>query len=345
MGVIIQTNEVITCKNCGSGAVVKFGTYNGVQRFYCKSCKRKFKADASSFHMKVPANYVSRAVAEFYAGNSVNDIRETLYQESGYRPSKSIVWKWIIKYTDLAVKHFSDYHPRVSDVWTADETMVDLDSQHKVWVYNVLDEKTRFLLASRIALARTTHDAEMVMKEAQRRAGKAPSQVLTDDNRSYDDGLELAFGAETEHVKTRPFKSGDSTQKVERYHGTYKDRVKVMRAFKDVETLIQFNDGWLVYYNYFKTHESLNGKTPAEEAYVTYDVKNWADLAKVPVSKEVEIKSHTVPKVRLVTEKISLENAYNRRRSQKGERQTKPREVDLGAGVVRDRRGQHIRLD
>jgi len=216
--------------------------------------------------MKVPANYVSRAVAEFYMGNSVNDIRETLYQETGYRPSKSIIWKWITKYTDLAIEHFKDFHPKVGSVWTADETMVDLDRQLKVWVYNVIDERTRYLLASRIALSRTTHHAQMVMKEAQRRAGKAPTQVLTDANRSYDDGIELVFGADTEHVKTKPFAGGATTQRIERYHGTFKDRVKVMRAFKDIETLMQFNDGWLVYYNYFKPHQALNNRTPAEDA-------------------------------------------------------------------------------
>ena len=148
-------NEVIFCKNCGSNAIVKFGTYHGVQRYYCKACKRKFKADADAFHGKVPAEYVSQAVAEFYTGSSINDIRETLFQQHGYKPSKSIVWKWVIKHTDLAVKYFKEFHPQVGSVWTADETMVDLDGQHKVWVYNVIDERTRYLLASRIALSRT----------------------------------------------------------------------------------------------------------------------------------------------------------------------------------------------
>ena len=47
--------EDITCKNCGSTAVVKFGKFKGVQRFWCKSCHRKFKADDDLYRMKVPA--------------------------------------------------------------------------------------------------------------------------------------------------------------------------------------------------------------------------------------------------------------------------------------------------
>jgi hypothetical protein len=88
----------------------------------------------------------------------------------------------------------------------------------------------------------------------------------------------------------------------------------VFRAFRDVETLIQFTDGWLVYYNYFRSHTSLDGKTPAEEANVNYSVKNWNDLVRVPVSKEAEIKTHKEPVIRLPKTKVDLTKAFKRRR-------------------------------
>jgi hypothetical protein len=58
----------------------------------------------------------------------------------------------------------------------------------------------------------------------------------------------------------------------------------------------------------------LDGKTPAEEAHVDYTVKNWADLARVPVSKEAEKQSHTTPKTQTVTEKVNLDKAFKRKR-------------------------------
>lgn len=163
------------------------------------------------------------------------------------------------------------------------------------------------------------------MERAEKVAGKKPKEVLTDSNRSYDDGIELAYGADTEHVHGNPFKlkdTGESTSEIERFHGTLKDRTKVIRSFKDLETLIQFTDGWLVYYNYFKPHTSLNGKTPAEEAHLNYPVKNWADLASVPVSKHIELRSHIVPRVSLPKVHVSLEHAYSRHRQSKS---TQPR--------------------
>ena len=68
----------IVCKYCNSKAVVKFGTYESKQRYWCKSCKRKFIANDSLFNMKTPANQVSSAVDMFYRGMSINDIRQHL---------------------------------------------------------------------------------------------------------------------------------------------------------------------------------------------------------------------------------------------------------------------------
>ncbi len=133
MAIEITTTEQVTCKNCGSNAVVKFGTYKGVQRYFCKSCKRKFKADGSLFHMKVSADHISTALSMYYSGSSISDIRNHLKQEHGYYPSKHIVFEWVDKFTSLASKQFRDTRPQLGDTWIADETVLDLDKGIKVW--------------------------------------------------------------------------------------------------------------------------------------------------------------------------------------------------------------------
>jgi transposase-like protein len=65
----------IACKHCNSEAVVKFGTYKGAQRYWCKSCQRKFKAGDTLFHMKTPTNQVSSALNSYYEGMSIKAIR------------------------------------------------------------------------------------------------------------------------------------------------------------------------------------------------------------------------------------------------------------------------------
>ncbi len=271
------TKEKVTCKRCGSKHTKKVGFYKDTQRYFCLDCKRKFSINDQLFKMKTPANEVSSSLNMYYAGMSINDIRNFLHQQYGHYPSSKTVYVWIDKYTVEAIKGFRGYHPSVGDVWVADETVLRIGGEN-VWMYDIIDEKTRFLLASRIASSRTTHQAEMLMREAYKVAGKAPKEILTDQNRSYLDGIELTFGSETDHILSRPFVSKNSTNMIERFHGTLKDRTKVMRGLKSTETAIQFLDGFLVYYNYLRPHEALNGKTPAEIAKINYPLKSWNDI-------------------------------------------------------------------
>lgn len=272
-------NSEVVCKHCQSKNTRKYGLVEGTQRYFCNDCRRKFSADDRLFRMKTPANQVSSALDMYYSGSSINDIRNHLEQQHGNRPSSKSVYGWIDKYSVEAIKQFEGYHPQVGDVWTADETVLKINGQN-VWMYDIIDEETRFLLASRLALSRTTHDAEMLMKEAEKKAGKIPKAVITDKNNSYLDGIELAFGADSEHIQGKPFSGQDDTQRIERFHGTIKDRTKVMRGLKSTGSAIQFMDGFLVYYNYLRPHESLEGKTPAEAGKVDYPSKSWMDITR-----------------------------------------------------------------
>ncbi len=110
----IESNPV-HCKYCDSTAVVKFGTYKGVQRYFCKVCQRKFKADNTLFHMKVSSEHISTALSMYYSGSSISDIRNHLKQEHGYYPSKHVVFEWVDKFTSLAAKQFQNVRPKVGD--------------------------------------------------------------------------------------------------------------------------------------------------------------------------------------------------------------------------------------
>jgi putative transposase len=329
----VVVSEPITCKNCGSNAVVKFGTYKGVQRYWCKSCKRKFKGDTDLFHMKTSPEQISSALRMYYDGMSVKDIKGLLKQEYQNDPSKKTVYGWIDKYSDIAIKEAKDYHPKVSDTWIADETVLRVAGQN-VWMFDIIDDKTRFLLATRIAISRTTHDATMLMKEAEKKAGKIPRVVVTDKNSSYLDSIELTFGSDTQHVQSRPFTADtNNTQKIERWHETLKERTKVMKGLKTLETAIQFIDGFLVHYNYFRGNEALDGKTPAEEAGLKFPYKDWAEVIRQPVSKQVEIQTHLTPKIRLPKPRTRLPETHIGR--ERKHTRAKPRgDIYEGQGMV-----------
>jgi putative transposase len=49
---------------------------------------------------------------------------------------------------------------------------------------------------------------------------------------------------------------------MERMNGEVRDREKVMRGIKTTDTPVLA--GYQIYHNYFRPHEALKGKTPAE---------------------------------------------------------------------------------
>jgi hypothetical protein len=189
-----------------------------------------------------------------------------------------------------------------------------------------------------------TQDAKILMEKAAKRAGKLPKVVVTDKLQAYLDGIELAYGSDTLHKQGAPFDIENNTNLIERFHGSLKDRTKVMRALKNKDTLEKFMDGWLVHYNYFRPHMSLSGNTPAQEAGVNFPFKNWKDVteqsyqitARIPNKPVIRITTDTEP---IKSHQVSLRKPHitsSRKRS---------REIDLGAGVVRSHSRQHLRLD
>jgi putative transposase len=267
----------IACKFCGSRNVIRYGHYRNIQRFYCKDCHRKFADNDALPDMQTPIDQVGAAIGMFYEGQSLNKVCRLLSQIYHGYPSDSTVYRWVAKFTKRAVNEAENYKPNVGDLWAADETVLDIDGKN-IWFWDIIDAKTRFLLASRISRSRTIKEAALLMNEAKHRAGKSPKTILTDKLAAYLDGIELVFGADTKHIQSKPFTVENSTNYIERFHGTLKDRTKVMRGLKDIKSARLITAGWLLHYNYLRPHESLGGKTPAEVAGVKYPYRDWQEV-------------------------------------------------------------------
>jgi putative transposase len=267
----------ITCKYCGSKRVIKYGHYRNIQRFFCKDCKRKFADNDALPNMQTPIDQVGAAVAMFYEGQSLNSITRLLNQIYNAYPSDSTVYRWIDRFTRQALRETETHRIDVGDLWIADETVIKIGGKN-VWFWDIIDAKTRYLLASHISRTRTAKDAQKLVELASARAGTIPKAICTDKLRSYLEGIESAFGMETSHRQGGPFNVESNTNLIERFHGTLKDRTKVMRGLKDLKTARIIMSGWLFYYNYLRPHESLDGKTPAEVAGFKYPYRNWQDI-------------------------------------------------------------------
>jgi len=291
--------EDIKCKYCGSRNLWLYGKYKGVQRFYCRDCKRKFAGAFTLPKMRSPVTDVGDALHSYFSGMSLNKIRYDIEQQHKYRPSSSTIYRWVNRFTKVAEDKIKDTKPNVGDVWVCDETVLNSGGR-KVWFWDIIDAKTRFLLASRLSTSRATKEAALVLNEARRRAGKSPKRLLTDKMGAYVNAVDLVFGSKTEHVATLPFTVKVNTNIIERFHGTLKDRTKVLRGLKTPETARRFLEGWLIDYNYFRPHISLNGKTPAQKAGIELSTTDWLDIVREPKhTATIEIAREPRPILRL----------------------------------------------
>ena len=291
--------EDFKCKYCGSKNLWLYGKYKGKQLFYCRDCKRKFTGNFALPKMRSPVSHVGDALQSYFSGMSLNEVKQNMEQQYNYSPSVSTIYRWLDRFIKQASDKVKDITPSVGDTWIADETVIKINRK-KYWLFDCIDAKTRFLLASHLSPNRGTREARALMEKAAERADKAPKVVLTDKLAAYLDGIELAFGADSEHRQGSPFDVRANTNLIERVQGTLKDRVKVLRGLKKPETAKKFIEGWLINYNYFRPHISLKGKTPARKAGIILSVNDWLDVVREPIdTATIDVATEPRPILRL----------------------------------------------
>ncbi len=280
----IETVSIV-CKFCGSRDVVKDGVRGGVQYYWCKACRRKFAGNAALPGMRVPPDRIATAVNLFYEGLSLEAIRRSIGETYHETPSDSTVYEWVVRFTKEAVSKAGAFKARTGDIWAADETVLDVaggrtaeGSDNTIWFWDVVCEETKFLLASHMSLTRTIRDAEALFTQARGRSLTVPKFIITDKLAAYLEGIERVFGADAKHIQSQGMDRSTHNNIIERFHGTLKARTKVMRGLKSRESARTILGGWLVHYNFFRPHEGLKGRTPAQAAQIQFPYASWKDI-------------------------------------------------------------------
>ena len=269
----------IHCPTCDSARVVKIGIRNGQQRYLCRGCKKKFRANGKATGRRMDAEIMGSAIRDFYTGKSYKQIAEGLEDEYDIpEPSKATIYEWVKDYTDEAKEQTADLKAEVGDTWVADEMAVRVGSW-QMWNWNVMDSKTRYILASHLSRHRTGKVATATMEKAKAAAGRDPKVIKTDKLRSYDKAIKQVF-PNTKHVKGEGLTAEINNNMSERVQGTFRSRVKTLRGLDSVETGQRYLDGWTITYNHMRKHEGLNNETPGKHAKVNPPFTEWADVVK-----------------------------------------------------------------
>ena len=282
-----------SCPICMSTTVKQRGVrknLNGtIPRYYCPSCNHWFVVDEGFAKMRHDAKIITLVLDSYFRGLSARKIQEQLWQFYGLRIHHKTVFNWIRKYVPLLETWMNNQVHYTSKMWHSDEMAVKIGGAEKEanWIWNVLDRGTRFLLASEVVGNRSLRPARHIMVLAkQRAAGSHPDVVVTDKLASYPRAIEAAFAGRANrevpyHLRKPRFVDPTNNNLVERLNGTIREREKILRGFKKQRTAQVLVDGFRVYYNLMRTHQTLQAR-PMDLAFgVNVSTNNrWLDLIK-----------------------------------------------------------------
>ena len=275
--------ETVNCPGCGHNQVIKNGNQAGQQRYQCKACKKQFRANGKSTGRRIPDEQAGGAVRMYFGGMSYKQIGETMADLYDIpEPSKASVYEWVTDFGQQAVKEMAKHPAQVGDTWVADEMMVQVGGE-KYWNWNVMDEDTRYILASYLSKNRDTAAARAVMRKAKANSAVTPTEIKTDKWRAYLRAIREEF-PDTKHVQSQGLTAEVNNNRSERLQGTFRQRTKTLRGLEHRESGQRYLDGWVLDYNLFREHEGLGGRTPGEAAKVNAPFQEWADVVRADLA-------------------------------------------------------------
>lgn len=267
----------MNCKFCGSPKTVKYGFKAGTQYYKCNDCRRKFAGRIAPEGMRFSTATIGESLGLFYDGLSLSDISRHLVSTEGVYVDPSNIWRWIIRYSKEASRILNEVKVKTSWQWIIDETMIKVQGQN-VWLWDCIDFKSRFLLATHLTETRTIRSAVAVLTEAKERSLSVPKRIVSDGMKAYPDAVERVFGADSKHIVSKGLTDETNTNLIERFQGTVKERTKVMRGLKTMESAKIISEGFIVHYNFLRPHMTLKGKTPAFATGLKLPFATWIQL-------------------------------------------------------------------
>lgn len=281
---MIKQITTVKCLQCDGPNVKKDGkrkTVLGItQRYKCKNCKKKFSYNLGFAGKKYKAEIITLALQMYFSGQSLRSVSKTI-KMFGLSPTHQTIWNWISEFSKTLSIYLSNKTPEVGDSWRSDEMFVHVKGELK-YVFAMMDDKTRFMLAQQLADSKFKHDATMLFRLGKKMAGnKNPKYVTTDGLPAYKSAFNRVFYTNetprVKHISTIKLRGNMNNNLMERLNNTMRDREKTWRGLESLKSPIF--DGFQIYYNYVRTHGALKGKTPAEAAGIDIQGDNkWKTM-------------------------------------------------------------------
>jgi len=276
----INPVDNVECPVCHSHNFKKWGVRHNkaddLQLYRCEYCGKRFSVNIGFEQMKHNPKAITAAMQLYFSGESLRNTMKSL-RLLGCEVSHQTVANWIEKYTLIMKKYADNLTPNVSDTWRADEVFVRVKGDIK-YLFALMDDETRYIIAQEVAETKDRHDAGALFHKGSIVAGKKPQLIITDGLPAYHAAFNKEYyGEGRRHLNTIKLTGKHNNNRMERVNGEIRDREKTMRGLKKNDTTIL--QGYQIYHNFIKTHEGLDGKTPAEACGIKVNGENkWMTL-------------------------------------------------------------------
>ncbi len=294
-----EAEPKIACTVCKSDKVTKWGNrktnFGTVQRYACHDCNHKFVVDKGFCRMKNSPKTITLTLDLYFKGVSQRKIADHLKQFENVEVSQPTILEWIKKYLKLLARYSEKYKADVGNIWHSDETTVfikkDGEKKYYQWIWNVMDAKTRYLLACEVTETRYVKDARKPLKIAKEAALNVPDAIVTDGLQAYRDAIKAEYYGlgriQNPHIRLKDFETKPNNNILERLNGTFRERTKVMRSLDSVVGAVEFAAGMQTYYNYIRPHMGIKGLTPAQMANIPINLmgNRWETMIGLSATK------------------------------------------------------------
>lgn len=290
----VQIREVAKdfCPVCNSRNIIRRGrrqcdNYTS-QRYYCHECGHRF-SDNMGFERYCADSTTITLVLRLHRHLSSRVIQDILDDVYEIKVSHVTVMNWVNTFHALARRYLTRFPPRVGETWHSDEVQVTLrkkrggkDKEKCDWCA-VMDRDTRFILASMVVSKFRQKNADELFRDAKNRAGKRPTEMVTDRGKHYPAAFEkeLKHAAPHEkasvHIDDAHIRNQYRNNNIqERLNGEFRSRERLYRGKKGDSKLF---DNYEIDHNYIEPLRILDGDTPADRAGIDIESRNkWRTI-------------------------------------------------------------------
>ncbi|MGP8079685.1 MAG: transposase [Dehalococcoidales bacterium] len=272
--------QSVNCKYCSSANIVKYGTFQGMQRYFCKDCCRKFADNDALPKMKTPVWIISLTLNCYYNGMSLAAIQNEINQRHGAYYAQSSIYNWIMRFSKQAALQTQTLKPVSGDTWFLSITPV-ISDQRRLYFLDIFDMNSKFLLVSKLIETVTAAEVTNLIKSTYFKTQINSHHPVTIMLSTALSNTKLELKAlESENANNFIIKIADFTS-IKGFNALLKKRNRVVHNFRSINKAQILAAAWQLYYNFIMDNDKPKYVVPAYKIGNPL-FKNWEDIISQP---------------------------------------------------------------